>query len=292
LRLRPATKLKQAVGSRWFKTLLDYLVITIGVIVTAFALDAFLIPARIAAGGVSGLATIIYHASGFPVGVTMLAVNIPLFVASLLILGPSFGVRTVYGSILVSVAVDVLQPLVTPITSDLALASVYGGVLSGLGLGLAFRHGGSTGGTDLAARLLNRFTHISVGRSLLLIDFVVVSLAGVMFNAELALYALISIFVASKVIDLVQEGLSYAKTAIIISSQAEAISSAILTRMGRGVTGLPGVGKYSGQQREVLLCVVSRREVTQLKNLVREFDKNAFMTITDTYEVLGEGFKQ
>lgn len=292
MRLRPVPKLKHVVGSRWFKILIDYLAITVGVILTAIALDAFLIPAKIAAGGVSGLATIIYHVSGFPVGVTMLAVNIPLFVTSLIVMGPSFGVRTVYGSVLVSIAVDVLQPLVTPITSDLALASVYGGVLSGLGLGLAFRHGGSTGGTDLAARLLNRFTHLSIGKSLLIIDFVVVSLAGIMFNAELALYALISIFVASKVIDLVQEGFSYAKTAIIISSQADMIASAILTRMGRGVTGLPGIGKYSGQPREVLLCVVSRREVTELKNLVRELDGNAFMTITDTYEVLGEGFKE
>jgi len=283
---------RKVVAARWLRILIDYLFITIGGVITAVALDAFLIPGRIAAGGVSGLATIVYHLMGVPVGVTMLAVNIPLIIAALVAISPAFGARTVYGSILVSVAVEALKPVVPVITRDLMLASVYGGALAGIGMGLAFRHGGSTGGTDLAAGLLNRFTHLSVGRSLLVIDFVVVSLAGVVFNAELALYALVSLFVTSKAIDLVQEGFGYAKTAIIISDKADTIASAILTRMARGVTGLKGVGKYSGREREVLMCVVSRGEITQLKNLVRELDKNAFMTISDTYEVLGEGFKE
>jgi uncharacterized membrane-anchored protein YitT (DUF2179 family) len=286
------SRIKKAADSRWFKILVDYLLITVGVILTAIALDAFLIPGRIASGGVSGLATIVYHVTGIPVGATMLAVNIPLIIAALVVIGPSFGARTVYGSILVSIAVEALRPVVPVLTQDLMLSSVYGGALAGLGMGLAFRHGGSTGGTDLAAGLINKFTHLSVGKSLLIIDFVVVSLAGVVFSAELALYALISIFATSKVIDLVQEGFSYAKTAIIISSQPDAVASAILTRMGRGVTGIKGVGKYSGMDREVLMCVVSRREITQLKNLVKELDKDAFMTITDTYEVLGEGFSE
>ena len=239
----------------------------------------------------SGLATIVYHVTGIPVGATMLAVNIPLIIAALVVIGPSFGARTVYGSILVSIAVEALRPVVPVLTQDLMLSSVYGGALAGLGMGLAFRHGGSTGGTDLAAGLINKFTHLSVGKSLLIIDFVVVSLAGVVFSAELALYALISIFATSKVIDLVQEGFSYAKTAIIISSQPDAVASAILTRMGRGVTGIKGVGNIRNGS-EVLMCVVSRREITQLKNLVKELDKDAFMTITDTYEVLGEGFSE
>lgn len=292
MKLSFLSRIKKAADSRWFKILVDYLLITVGVILTAIALDAFLIPGRIASGGVSGLATIVYHVTGIPVGATMLAVNIPLIISALVVIGPSFGARTVYGSILVSIAVEALRPVVPVLTQDLMLSSVYGGALAGLGMGLAFRHGGSTGGTDLAAGLINKFTHLSVGKSLLIIDFVVVSLAGVVFSAELALYALISIFATSKVIDLVQEGFSYAKTAIIISSQPDAVASAILTRMGRGVTGIKGVGKYSGMDREVLMCVVSRREITQLKNLVKELDKDAFMTITDTYEVLGEGFSE
>lgn len=292
MKLSFLSRIKKAADSRWLKILVDYLLITVGVILTAIALDAFLIPGRIASGGVSGLATIVYHVTGIPVGATMLAVNIPLIIAALVVIGPSFGARTVYGSILVSIAVEALRPVVPVLTQDLMLSSVYGGALAGLGMGLAFRHGGSTGGTDLAAGLINKFTHLSVGKSLLIIDFVVVSLAGVVFSAELALYALISIFATSKVIDLVQEGFSYAKTAIIISSQPDAVASAILTRMGRGVTGIKGVGKYSGMDREVLMCVVSRREITQLKNLVKELDKDAFMTITDTYEVLGEGFSE
>lgn len=292
MRSEAAEKLRRAATGKWLRTLTDYLAITAGAVITAVALDAFLIPGRIAAGGVSGLATIVYHVFGFPVGWTMLAVNVPLFVTALFVIGPGFGIRTVYGSVLVSVAVEALKPVIPTITQDLVLSSVYGGALAGLGLGLAFRHGGSTGGTDLAARLLNRLTHFSVGKSLLLIDFVVVSLAGVVFSAELALYALVSIFVTSKGIDLIQEGFSYAKTAIIISNRADAIASAVLTRMERGVTGLKGIGKYSGEEREVLLCVVSRREIAQLKNLVGELDPDAFMTITDTHEVLGEGFKK
>jgi uncharacterized membrane-anchored protein YitT (DUF2179 family) len=160
-------------------------------------------------------------------------------------------------------------------------------------MGIAFRSRGNTGGTDLAAQLLNRFTGISVGQALLLFDGAVIILAGIMFHSvEMSLYAMITLFVSSKVMDAVLEGLDYAKAAFIISEQSTAIGEMILTELKRGATGLSGRGLYSTAQKEVILCVISRAEEIRLKELVRQIDPRAFIIITDVHEVLGEGFKE
>ena len=175
--------------SRARRLFLDYLGIVVGSAFVALALDWFLVPNRIAAGGVSGFATLMHYVFGWPVGMTMLAVNLPLFLISVKVLGVRFGVKTLVGTVSTSILVDTFAPLLSPLTSDPALASIYGGVLAGIGIGITFRYGGSTGGTDMAARLLNHFTSVSVGRSLLIFDGIVIVLAAIAFNAELALYA-------------------------------------------------------------------------------------------------------
>ncbi len=274
------------------RILIDFIGITIGSALLALSLSLFLIPNKIAAGGLSGLATIIYYWTGLPVGTMTLLMNIPLFIAGVKFLGRSFGARTIYGMILYSLFIDLFQPLVPVITKDLLLASIYGGVLGGLGLGIVFLSKGTTGGTDMIARLINHFTNLSMGQGLLLADGIVVLLAGVFFSAEVALYAAITIFINSKTIDLVQEGINYKKAAFIISGESEDIKINIMEELDRGVTVLKGEGGFTGQEKNVLYCIINRAELSKLKRMVYSHDQNAFMIISNVHEVLGEGFKE
>lgn len=278
----------------WRSALRDYLIITAGVSLTALGLVWLLIPNRIAAGGVSGLATVIYHVWRLPVGPVMLAINLPLFLACLRFFGPRFGVRTLYGTAVLSLMVEAWSAVIhRPLTSNALLAALYGGVLTGAGMGLAFRAKGTTGGTDLSAQLLHRFTGISVGQALLMIDAAVIALAGVVFESpEAALVAIITVFVGGKAVDTVLVGVDYAKAAIVISDRSEEIGQALLRDLERGVTGLEGRGLYSGIRREVLLCVISRSEETRLREIVHRIDPRAFVILTGVHEVLGEGFRE
>lgn len=275
------------------KTVYEIAGVTIGVLLLALGLDMFLIPNKIAAGGVSGIATILHYLFGAPVGVAILALNIPLFAMGIYRLGLRFGFRSLYGTITLSLAVDLLAPVLPVPTDDILLASLYGGVLTGLGMGLVFRFRGTTGGTDLAAAVLRTYTGVNIGQLLFLVDGAVVLAAGIAFrSAELAMYALITIFITAWLIDLVQEGISYAKAFLIISEHPAEIAEAILAGLDRGATAWSARGVYTGAQREVLLSVVNRAEVTRLKDIVHGVDPRAFVILADVHEVLGEGFKK
>jgi uncharacterized membrane-anchored protein YitT (DUF2179 family) len=276
---------------RFRKLIGAYIWITIGSVVIALALDIFLVPNKIAAGGVSGLATILYHLFGVPVGAALLALNIPLFILSFRELGSRVFIRSVYGALVTSVFVEILTAHVLVMTRDLLLSAIYAGMLSGIGIGIVLKAGGTTGGTDLVARLLHKHFPVTVGQGLLGADFVVISLAGIFFNAELALYALLSLLITSKAIDLVQEGISFAKAAYIVSDYNEKIAGTIFKELGRGVTALEGRGMFTGEHRPVLICVVGKTEESRLKDLIYGIDPKAFVFITDAHEVLGEGFK-
>jgi uncharacterized membrane-anchored protein YitT (DUF2179 family) len=269
----------------------DYVGITIGTFITALGMSVFLIPNRIASGGVSGLATVIYYTFGFKVGITMLVINIPLFLLGIKELGMKFIFKTLYATVAFSLFVDLLETFVSPPTRDLLLSSIYGGLVVGLGLGVVFRFGATTGGTDLAAQIIYRYLRISVGQTLLLIDGLVIILAAFVFGIELALYAFLVVFLTSKVIDLIQEGEGFAKAVFIISDYNSQIGKAILQDLNRGITYLEGRGGFSGRSREILLVVVGRSELSTLKNLVRNIDPRAFVMVSNMNEVLGEGFK-
>jgi uncharacterized membrane-anchored protein YitT (DUF2179 family) len=273
------------------KWLRNYLGITLGAVLTAVSLNMFLIPNKVAAGGVSGLATVVHYLLGWPVGLTMLALNVPLFIAGVKVLGLRFGANTLFGAVVLSAAIDGLAPFTPALTPDLLLSSLYGGVLAGVGMGIVFRFKGTTAGTDLVAAIINKLFGVSVGQGLLGVDFFVITLAGIAFgSAELSLYALISLFVTTQIIDLVQEGPSTAKGFIIMATDPTAIAKALLAELGRGATFFPARGAYSGHEREVLFCVVNTGEVTQVKELICRIDRQAFVIVVDAHEVLGEGF--
>ena len=279
--------------SRWetFKTtFLEYTGILLGVIITSIGVSWFLIPSKIAAGGVSGLSIVIFHWIGVPVGLTMLILNIPLFLASLKILGRMFGAKTIVGAVSMSLFIDLFERYQIILTKEPLLASIYGGVIAGIGMGLVFRYGGSTGGTDMAAQIVAKYVPISVGQALLIVDGFVIALAGLMFGPN-ALYALIAVFVTTKAIDGARKS-NYAKAAFIISDKSREIGQEIMKQLDRGVTVLDGEGLYTGQDREVIFVTVSRLEISKLRELVRNIDSRAFFVLTDVRDVLGEGFKR
>lgn len=269
----------------------QYGAIALGIFLGAIALNMFLIPNRIAAGGLSGLATILYHVAGWHVGVVMLAVNIPLLLYGLRLFGRGYILRTIYGAGLFSLFVDMTAPYIPVMTQDVMLASLYGGVLAGIGNGIVFRFRCNTAGTAMVAAILQKKCGISVGQALLIADGIVVILAGIVFaSAELALYAAISIFITSKVVDLIQEGRLASKAFLIVTDEKERLTAEIGQQIERGVTIVEARGGYSGLDKGLLLCVVTTEQVSQLKELIELYDPQAFVIVTDAYEVLGKGF--
>lgn len=274
------------------KFLWESLGILSGSAITALGLDLFLIPNKIAGGGVSGIAIIIHYVAHLPVGLTMLVMEIPLFIASVRYLGFGFGIRTLLGAISLPFFIDGFAPFLHKVTGNDLLACLYGGILVGVGIGIVFRSKGSTGGTDELAALLHKFTGMPLGQIILILDGLIIAGAGIVFGIESALYALITVFVTTRVIDVVQEGLAVVRAALIISEFSEDIAKGILERLNRGATALNGTGLYTGKQREILLAVVSQSEVSLLKEVVYEVDPDAFLIVADVHEVLGEGFKK
>jgi uncharacterized membrane-anchored protein YitT (DUF2179 family) len=268
----------------------DYAYILVGSFIVAIAFNAFVFPNKIAAGGVSGISTILGHVANIEPGYVQWALNIPLFLLGLWLLGGKFALKTLVGTLVLPFAV-VMTSTIEPLTTDALLAALFGGIGIGLGLGLVFRGKGSTGGTALAAQIIHKYTGLTLGVSLLLIDGLIVLSSAFAFNIELALYAVVSVYVTSKTIDLVQIGLGYARVAYIISNEQQRIQQALLKDLDRGVTKLSGKGGYTEEERDVLMCVVNQTEVTKLKDMVSRIDPHAFVVVTSANEVLGEGFK-
>ncbi len=265
--------------------------IVAGCLIGALAYPWFLVPNHIAPGGLTGLATVLNYLFGLPVGTTSLVMNIPLFLLGLRAMGGMFAVRSLVATLLFSLFIDIL-PLPC-LTQDPMLASVFGGALLGVGIGLILRAGATTGGTDMAARMVHKLIpHLTVGMILFAIDGVVVVLAGIYIHIEHALYAFISIFVSSQAINLVVDGLTTEKACYVITTATDQVRREVMSELNRGVTLLSAKGGYSGEERPLLLCVVSAQEVARLKLIVRRADEKAFVFISDAHEVLGEGFRQ
>ncbi|MBW5448453.1 DUF2179 domain-containing protein [Cohnella sp. CFH 77786] len=268
----------------------SYLLLLIGSFVVAVSFNLFLLPNRIASGGVSGISVLMDQLLSIPPAYTQWVLNIPLFAAGLLVFGRGYGLKTALGSVLLPLFVLLTSRMETP-THDPLLSAVYGGLGVGIGIGLVFRGRGSTGGLSIAAHILQRYTGMRLGLAIAVFDALVIVAAGILISPENALYALIGLFVTSKTIDVVQTGFQTSKAAFIISNEPDRVSQAILHDLDRGLTRLHGEGGYTGQTRPVLLAVVGQNEVAKLKALVKDADPNAFVIISNTAEVLGEGFQ-
>ena len=274
-------------------TLRDYVLILLGASLQALSLRVFLIPARLASGGVSGLSQIINSFTGWPIGVMVLLGNIPLFILGWRFLGgPRFAARTAFAILSFSILVDIPLPFLPldGITSDIVLNSLYGGIVSGIGFGLVYRGRGTSGGSDILARILSHWRDIPVSQSYLMTDALIIFLAGISFSWENALYALVMLYVSGIAAESISQGSNILRTGLIITALPEQIIEEIFTRLHRGVTIMNARGGYSGEDKSILLCVVTRAEIPRLKDLTKEIDPKAFLIIGQAHEVRGEGF--
>lgn len=281
---------------KYWPTLRDFSLIVFGTLVQAVALRIFFVPASLASGGVSGISQLINYFTGWPIGMMVFIGNIPLFLLGWRFLGGrSFALRTAFAIATYSFFADALLWLPffpqNGITDDIVLNSLYGAVVAGFGYGLVYRGRGTSGGSDILARILNHYRGVSMTQSYLMTDTVVIVGAGFIFGWKEALYAVITLYVSGLVVDTTMEGGGTVRTALIITSQADAVAGKILQEMERGVTRLNATGAYTGEQRTVLYCVVSRSEVQLLKDIVHEADDRAFMVVGAAHEALGEGFQ-
>lgn len=283
----------------WFR---DYGLITLGTLAQAVGLRLFMVPANLASGGVSGISQLINYLTrtsanpeGWPIGAMIFIGNVPLFLIGWRFLGgPRFALRTAWAIATVSFFAEaVLWVPFFPragLTDDIVLNSLYGAVVSGVGFALVYRGQGTSGGSDILARILNFYRGVPMTQSYLLTDTLVILAAGLVFGWKEALYAIITLYVSGLVVDTVIEG-GTVRTALIVTSNGQAVAKSILDEMERGVTILEGTGAYTGAARPVLYCVVTRGEIPVLKQIVHDADPQAFMVIGAAHEALGEGFQ-
>jgi len=269
----------------------EFIYILLGSATVALSFNLFLLPNKVASGGVSGISTILNSLFSWEAAYVQWAFNIPLFIAGIIFLGKMYGARTLIGTLFLPFVVYLSRNL-EPATFDPLLGALFGGIGVGLGLGITFRGNASTGGTDLAAQIVHKYTGISLGKSVAFIDGLIVLTAAIVFDIESGLYALIGLFVTSKTIDLVQVGLGNSKMALIITNRQDEVRQEIFDKLDRGVTKLSGYGGYTDDERPMLMCVVDQKEFTKLKQVVQSIDTSAFVVVMDAAEVLGEGFKR
>ena len=277
-----------------WRTVKEYAFILVGAFIQGLAMRLFLVPAELVSGGVSGAAQLINHYTHWPIGVMVFLGNAPLFILGWRHLGgPRFALRTAVSVAAFSFFTDALVPFfpANGVTNDLVLNTLYGGLLMGIGLGLVYRGQGTSGGSDILGRILNHRLGISISQSYMITDSLVVLAAGFVFGWTRALYGLVMIYVSGLAAETSSEGSDVFRTALIVTNKSEEVSQAIMTELERGVTILAGTGAYTGAERPVLYCVVTRPEVSQLKALVRDADPKAFMVIGQAHEALGEGFR-
>ena len=287
---------------KYFPTIRDYLFIITSSLIQAVSLRLFFIPANLASGGVSGISQLINYFTGWPIGLMVLIGNVPLFLLGWRYLGGfKFAMRTAVAIVTYSLFTDVMmkipafvsysQILINDLQGDIFLNSLYGAIFSGVGYGMVYRARGTSGGSDILARILNNWRGISMTQSYLMVDAVVILSAGFVFGWKAALYAMITLYVSGLVAETVLEGGGTVRTAMIVTSKPDEVSNRIMEDMERGVTWLEGKGGYTGNSRPVLYCVVSRAEVATLKAIVHESGPESFLVIGVAHEAWGEGFK-
>lgn len=286
---------------KYYSTIRDYLLIIASSLIQAVSLRLFFIPANLASGGVSGISQLLNHFTGWPIGLMVFIGNLPLFLLGWRFLGGfKFAMRTAVSIVTYSLFTDLLlripwfmeysQILINDLQGDIFLNALYGAIISGVGYGLVYRARGTSGGSDILARILNNWRGISMTQSYLVVDTAVILSAGFVFGWKAALYAMIALYISGLVAETVLEGGGTVRTAMIVTAKPDEVSTCVIDELQRGVTWLEGKGAYTGHSRPVLYCVINRAEVASLKAIVHEKDPEAFMVIGVAHEALGEGF--
>lgn len=265
--------------------------IVLGSALVSVALEIFLVPNQIIDGGIVGISIMLAHLLSLPLGIFLFALNVPFLFLGYKQIGKTFAISTLFGVTLMSVGTLVLHH-VNPLTIDTFLAAVFGGVILGIGVGLVIRFGGSLDGTEIVAILINKKSPFSVGEIVMFFNLFIMTTAGFVFGWDRAMYSLIAYFIAFKTIDIIMAGFDESKSVWIISDEAREIGSAIMDRLGRGVTFLHGEGAFTGDSKQVIFCIINRLEEAKLKSIVQELDTSAFLAIGTIHDVRGGRFKK
>ena len=275
------------------KYIIDILGIAIGAILMSIGISQFLLPNKLSTGGFSGIATIAFYLFKWPMGRTILLLNIPCFVFAFIRIGKEFVIKSIIGTMLLSFFIDFFEKY-SAWTNDRVLACIYGGVLIGIGTAIILRSNGSTGGSDLVSVVIKSFnTKLSTSNIIVIFDVIVITLNVIAFKElEIGLYSAIAIFIMGKMIDIVFEGIGFSKMIFIISDKYDEISKKIGENIKRGTTGIYSKGMYTNKEKTMVMCIVSRGEVIEVRNIANEIDKSAFIVITNVREVFGNGFKR
>ena len=289
---------------KYWPIIRDYFLIILAALLQALSLRLFFVPANLASGGVSGISQLINHFTGWPIGLMVLIGNVPLFVLGWRFLGGyRFALRTAVAVLTYSMFTDLLlttslfgvdgagTALISDLQGDIFLSALYGAIVSGIGYGLIYRARGTSGGSDILARILNHYRGVPMTQGYLMVDTAVILGAGFIFGWKEALYAMIALYVSGLAAETTLEGGGTVRTAMIVTREVDAISAHVFEELQRGVTVLEGTGAYTGADRPVLYCVISRAEVAALKAIVHAADPSAFMVIGVAHEALGEGFR-
>ena len=268
----------------------DIVLITVGAFIYAFGVNYFFVANKLADGGLAGICVILHYLFNFNISITYLVLNIPLIIMGYKLIGGNFILKTFYGTMMTSLAFKVFQNHLG-VMEDKLIASIFGGLIIGIGLGTIFLGGGSSGGSDILVKILNKYFDIPIGRAFLILDLIVLSVLGLLFGKDIFMYTLVGLFISTKAIDFIQDGVDMAKAMMIISDKSDEIKDEIMKQTGRGVTVLNAKGGYTNDNKNVLYCIMGRYEVTTVKRIVRNIDRRAFISISEVSEVLGEGFK-
>ena len=268
-----------------------YIQITIGCVLAGFSLSCFLASNDIIAGGVSGIATIINHFFAFPIGFMIILINVPIFICGIIKFGKSLGIATLYATVSLSFFTDLFS-YIGPLTKDMLLSSVFGGIIAGIGYGMVFYSNATTGGVDIIANIIKlKYRHLALGKTILIVDLIIILFAMCVYkNINIGLYSIISLWLTAYVLDMILEGFNFAKLAIIISDKYEDIARLINTELDRGATFLNGEGTYTKTFKKVIICTIKEKEIPKLKDIIKNADDDSFVLITDAREVLGKGF--
>ncbi len=276
--------------SKFMKWVKNLLFLTIGAIITAFALESFLVPNNIIDGGVIGISMIVSHITKLNLGLLILIINTPFIIMAFKKMGAKFVVQTVYANIILAVFLNLFHHY--KVTGDLLLSTVFGGIILGFGVGVILKHEGSLDGTEMLSLVVARRFGCSVGEFIMGINVFIYLAAGKVFSWESAMYSIMTYFIASKVIDMAMEGLNSSKSVRIISDEATAIGQALIEKLDISVTYLQGIGGYTGQDKDLIYCVISRLELPKMLDIIKEIDSNAFVSVVDVHEVYGGRFKK
>ncbi|ATV56617.1 membrane protein [Fusobacterium pseudoperiodonticum] len=276
-------------SNKYLQFIKEYIIVALACVVMAFNINYFFVGNKLAEGGVSGLSLIIHYLSNIDVSYLYFALNIPLIILAYIFLGKNFLLKTLFATFILSVFLKVFASFSEPL-DDILLAAIFGGAINGIAIGIVFYAGGSTGGIDIIAKIINKYTGIPISRILLTTDFIVLSIVAVIFGKVIFMYTLISLVISSKMIDIIQVGIYSAKGITIITTKEDEIRKRIMEDTGRGITLIDAKGGYTQKEIGMLYCVVGQYQLIKVKTIVKEVDPSAFMIVADVHEVIGNGF--